>query len=110
MQVIRLQGLADTVAAGTALDVEAEVALGGLHPDEVDGRLACGLLDGEGVLLAPTLTPLEPIGPSADGWHRFGARGMGTERSGRHGYAVRVTPRHPSLPTPFPLGLVRWSD
>jgi glycogen phosphorylase len=110
VQVIRVQGLAATVAAGTELDVEADVALGGLHPDEVEVHLACGLLDGEGILSAPTLASLEPLGQAQDGGHRFGMRGVKTERSGRHGYAVRVTPRHPSLPTPYPLGLVRWSD
>ncbi|HZO29992.1 MAG TPA: alpha-glucan family phosphorylase [Chloroflexota bacterium] len=110
VQVVRVQGLADTVAAGTELNVEAEIALGGLRQDEVEVHLASGLLDGDGILHAPTLTLLEPDGPSTDGAHRFGVRGVRTERSGRHGYAVRVTPRHPSLPTPFPLGLVRWSD
>ena len=108
--VLRVQGLSDRVAAGTELEVSADVALGGLKPDEVDVHLACGLLDGEGILSAPSLSPLEPLGPAPDGGHRFGMRGVKTERSGRHGYAVRVTPRHPSLPMPYPLGLVRWSD
>jgi hypothetical protein len=49
-------------------------------------------------------------GAASDGATCFVARGVSTDRSGRHGYAIRVTPRHPSLPMPFPLGLVRWSD
>jgi starch phosphorylase len=110
VEVLRVQGLSDRVAAGTELEVSADVALGGLNPDEVEVHLACGLLDGEGILSAPTLSPLAPLGPAPDGGHRFGMRGIKTERSGRHGYAVRVTPRHPSLPMPYPLGLVRWSD
>jgi starch phosphorylase len=110
VQVAHMNGPADTVAAGTALDVEVDVALGGLRPDEVEVHLAHGLLDGDGILATPTLTLLEPRGAAPDGRHRFGVRGVRRERSGRHGYAVRVTPRHPSLPTPFPLGLVRWSD
>jgi glycogen phosphorylase len=110
VQVLRVQGLSDTVAAGTEFHVEADIALGGLHADEVEVHLAHGLLDGEGVLAAPSLTPLKPMGPARENGHRFGIRGVQTDRSGRHGYAIRVTPRHPSLPTPFPLGLVRWSD
>ena len=110
VQVVRVNGLADTLAAGTELNVEADVALGDLAPDEVEVHLAHGLLDGDGYLTAPTLTLLEVQGSTQNGAHRFGVRGVRGERSGRHGYAVRVTPRHPRLPVPFPLGLVHWSD
>jgi starch phosphorylase len=110
VQVARLDGVSDTVPSGTELNVEADVVLGGLSPDEVDVHLAHGLLDGDGALVAPDLTLLELQGAARDGAHRFGVRGVRGERSGRHGYAVRVTPRHPRLPVPFPLGLVRWSD
>jgi starch phosphorylase len=110
VQVLRVDGVSETVAAGVELNMEAEVLLGGLSPDEVDVHLAYGLLDGDGVLTAPALTLLEHQGSASDGTRRFGVRGVRGERSGRHGYAVRVTPRHPRLPVPFPLGLVRWSD
>jgi starch phosphorylase len=108
--VARVDAVTDTIAAGTEIDVAAEVVLGGLHPDEVDVHLAYGLLDGEGVLTAPSLTPLQHLGTASDGAERFGVHGVRGERSGRHGYVLRVTPRHPRLPIPFPLGLVRWSD
>jgi starch phosphorylase len=110
VRVVRVDGLADTIAAGAELSFEADVVLGGLAPDEVEVHLAHGVLDADGVLAAPTLTPLRLQGPAEHGAHRFGVRGVRGERSGRHGYAVRVTPRHPTLPIPFPLGLVRWSD
>jgi glycogen phosphorylase len=110
VEVVRVEGLAGSVAAGTALDVAAEIALGGLTSDEVEVHLATGLLDSEGVLSGPSLTVLQPAGATRDGYQRFAIQGVSAERSGRHGYAVRVTPRHPSLPIPFPLGLVRWSD
>jgi starch phosphorylase len=110
VQVTRVTGLDETVPAGTVLAVEAEVSLGGLRPDEVEVHLAHGLLDHDGYLTGATLDVLEPRGSSRDGVARFGTAELRGERSGRHGYAVRVTPRHPSLPTPFPLDLVRWSD
>jgi starch phosphorylase len=108
--VTRVGGLTDTIRAGTAFGIDAEVSLGKLAPDEVEVYLAHGPLDGDGVLTSPTLTPLTPVGPASDGVYRYGAQEMRGERSGRHGYAVRVTPRHPRLPSGFPLGLVRWSD
>ncbi len=110
VQVVSVAGLADTVAAGTELHVEADIALGGLKPDEVDVHLAYGLIDGEGVLSNPSLTLLEPSKAASSSLHSYAAKGVRSARSGRHGYAVRVTPRHPSLPMPYPLGLVRWSD
>src|SRR3954465_6936921 len=58
VQVVRVDGVTDTVAAGAELNMEADVLLGGLSPDEVDVHLAYGLLDGDGVLAAPTLTLL----------------------------------------------------
>jgi starch phosphorylase len=110
VRVLGVDGVTSVIPAGTELNVSADVALGGLRPDEVDVHLAHGLLDADGLLTGPTLTLLEAQGKPKDGVQRYGVKGVRGERSGRHGYAVRVTPRHPSLPTPFPLGLVRWSD
>ncbi|MCC6174741.1 MAG: alpha-glucan family phosphorylase [Chloroflexi bacterium] len=110
VQIVRVDGLADTVKAGAAFDVEADVTLGDLQPTEVNVALALGPVDGDGVLDGFTLTPLELRKHVGDGMYRFGVRDVRSVRSGQHGYAVRVTPHHPSLPIPFPLGLVRWSD
>ena len=85
VQVVRVDGVTDTVPAGTALDMEADILLGGLSPDEVDVHLAYGLLDGDGVLAAPTLTPLEHAGAS-DGRHpplRGARRARRAQRSAR---------------------------
>ena len=110
VQVIRVGGLDETIAAGAAFGVEADVALGGLAPDEVEVDLAYGPLDNDGTLSSPTLTQLSLVGPAENGTFCYGVQGVRGERSGRHGYAVRVRPRHPRLPIPFPLGLVHWSD
>jgi glycogen phosphorylase len=110
VRVLRVGGLNETIPAGSAFDVEAEVAVGALKPDEVEVHLAYGLLDADGELSSPTLTPLELHGSGSEGGYVYGVQGVRGERSGRHGYAVRVTPHHPRLPIPFPLGLVRWSD
>jgi starch phosphorylase len=110
VHVAQVEGLDGSVAAGTELTVMADVALGGLKPEEVEVHLATGLLDSDGVLSGPTLTPLALQGAGTAGRTRFSVSDVRAERSGRHGYAVRVTPRHPSLPIPFPLGLVHWSD
>jgi len=45
----------DAAGRATELTVVADVALGGLKPEEVEVRLASGLLDGDGVLTARAL-------------------------------------------------------
>ena len=114
VRVVGVDGLPETVAAGTAFDVEAEVLLGALRPEDVRVELALGPVDESEMLVDPTLIRLaaerEVSGGDGDRAYCFAARGVRGERSGRQGYAVRVTPHHPDLPLPFPLGLVRWSD
>jgi starch phosphorylase len=109
VRVERLSDITEEVASGTPFDVEADVVLGGLSPREVEVHLAIGPLDYDGTILDPMIVPLHLISKDGDP-HCFGARSVRAERSGRHGYAVRVTPKHPSLPLPFPLGLVHWSN
>jgi len=110
VRVASIGGLPDEVAAGTPFDVQAEVCLGGLPPDEVQVHLALGPLDEDGLLASPELIRLEPRGQADEACYCFAAEGVQSQHSGPHGYAVRVTPKHPRLPVPFPLGLVRWSD
>src|SRR3712207_1782935 len=110
VQIPWVRAIDETIASGAQFDVEADVVLGELKPDEVVVHLAYGPLDGDNVLTSPRLVPLEPGTNVGDGTYRFVARDVHGERSGRHGYAIRVTPVHPKLPMPFPLGLVRWSD
>ena len=110
VQVTRVGGVTEAIPAGTAFGVEADVELGNLSQDEVDVYLAHGLLDADGALTSPTLTALTFESKSPSGVSCYSAQGVRGERSGRHGYAIRITPRHPSLPSGFQLGLVRWSD
>ncbi len=117
VRVASIRGVPETVAAGSQFDVDAEVFLSALQPDEVLVHLALGPLDGGGLLTTPTLIQLEPEREVSPSCWAFTARGVRGERSGRHGYVVRVTPRDPlqspggSTPVPAPgLGLVRWSD
>ena len=103
-------GASPEIPSGSAFDLEAEVFLGALKPNEVSVHAALGALNGKGVLEEPALVQLQAESEVASGCYRFALRGVRRQPSGRHGYAVRVTPKHPTQPLPFPLGLVRWSD
>ena len=47
---------------------------------------------------------------SGDGdGHRF-AGTLTCQRTGRHGYTVRVVPKNPDLPVPAEMGCVAWGS
>ena len=110
VRIASVRALPPEIPSGSAFDLEAEVFLGALKPNEVSVHAALGALNGKGVLEEPALVQLQAESEVASGCYRFALRGVRRQPSGRHGYAVRVTPKHPTQPLPFPLGLVRWSD
>jgi starch phosphorylase len=115
---------------GEPVEVEAELALNGLGPEDVavelllsragGGDLALkisGALDGEGYMDRPEEEPeadttlaerLAPAGPGAtEGSHRFRLE-LRPEWCGRLVYRIRAFPHHPLLTHPHELGFMVW--
>lgn len=102
---------ADESAAdlGTRREVAATVALGELHPDEVEVQLVCGHVGQSGELADVTTSAMQDVGAVDDRHRRF--TGLAPlEIAGRMGVTVRVVPRHPLVDTPIELGRVAWAD
>ncbi|MFN8521796.1 MAG: alpha-glucan family phosphorylase [Chloroflexota bacterium] len=110
VQVGEVRGLPSEIPSGTSFDIEVDVTLGEIDPEHVAVTLIHGVLDADGHLHHPSAMPLGPVGKGAAGVYCFGARGVRDDRSGDHGYAIRVMPRHELLDRPSRLGLVHWSD
>jgi starch phosphorylase len=94
-----------------ALHVEAEVFLGdNLTPDDVAVQVYEGLLDRQGQIDRGQAHVMERTGDgySGRGWHHYEASFV-TESTGRHGYTVRVIPRHPDMQKTLHLGLITWA-
>jgi starch phosphorylase len=96
------------VTSGSAVPVRAAIDLAGLTPDDVRVELVMGRVDSNGhledteVVLLP---PMEQQGPVAV----FGADVV-PERTGRLGYALRISPNHFDDPLTRPCGsLLKWS-
>jgi starch phosphorylase len=95
---------AGNAQVGEKLTLRAEVALGGLSPDDVDVEAVYGAVGVDDRLLDIGTAQLRPV-PNGDGTHRFEGE-VPLDRTGGFGYTVRVLPRNRLLAARAELGLV----
>jgi starch phosphorylase len=98
-------GVGDAPSVGAVLSLRATVDLAGLAPEDVVVQALYGRVDEHDELVAPVQVALRPTGPADDGLPRYEGE-VALERAGAYGYAVRVLPTHPLLPSPADLALV----
>ncbi len=98
-------GVGDAPAVGGTLTVHVYVALGDLHPGDVEVQLVHGRVDAEDVLRDTAVAPLRLVESYDGGRHRYDGEAA-LARSGPFGYTVRVVPQHPLLVAPAELGVV----
>jgi len=95
---------------GATRTVGAVVSLGALSTDDVAVQLLHGQVGPSDELAESEIVEMALDGPGDEpGHHRF----VGTfacERTGRHGFTVRVVPKHPDLPVPAEMGCVAWGS
>ena len=112
---IRILSVSDSMSengggamVGRDLNVQAELDLGGLSPDDVRVELYYGKLDEDGQLSGGQPRRMNVKNTGDDGQVKYAAD-MPCTRSGRTGYTVRVLPRHPDIAEPLDMGLLRWA-
>jgi starch phosphorylase len=98
-------GLPDTPLLGSELTLTANVALAGLHPDEVAVQAVLGRVDATDALLNPVCVDMGHTG-SADGGNEIFSTTTPLPVAGPVGYTVRVLPHHKLLAADNELGLV----
>lgn len=94
---------------GDTLEAKAAVQLGSLRPDDVLVELYLGQLDARGNFVNPWTVEMKPAG-KGKAPHNFVTGAVKINKSGRHGYSVRIMPRHPELAGKFETGLVKWAE
>jgi starch phosphorylase len=99
----QLSGSGDA-QVGDKLTLRAEIALGGLSPQDVEVEAVYGAVDPEDRLTEVETVALREVG-ATDGTTRFEGE-VHLERTGGFGYTVRVLPKTPLLASPVELGLV----
>jgi starch phosphorylase len=92
------------------VQISARVSLDKLAPHDVAVELLVGHVDAEGEIVEPLVLPMQPSGLDASGAHVFRAVLRPAERSGLHGYAVRVSPIHPDAIQRLWPGLICWAS
>jgi starch phosphorylase len=99
----QLAGGADAQLGGS-LAIRAEVALGGLSPDDVLVEVVYGAADADDRLADISTRPLRVV-EQVDGVVRYEGE-VPLERTGGFGYTVRVLPTSELLASPAELGVV----
>jgi starch phosphorylase len=95
-------GSSSGVDLGEPRNVSVSVELGSLDPNDVKVQLLHGPVSAGGEMSSSTQVDLARRAPgSYEG-------SFICDRSGLHGYSVRIIPTHPDLADPFELGCVTW--
>jgi starch phosphorylase len=99
--------VSDAVAVGSSVPVSARVALGDIPADEVSVEGYFGVLDSKGNIQGGEIVELEHREDLGGGVHRFGGE-MECRFCGRHGFMLRVMPRHKVLGNIYESGYLIW--
>jgi starch phosphorylase len=95
------------LAPGTVFDVDVEVRLRALEPEDVAVEWFEGATDADGVVDAGRASPLSLV-ERLDG-RAFYRGSVVRPEDDTLGYSVRIRPSHPELTHPNELGLVLWA-
>lgn len=95
---------------GDEIRVWAKVHLGDLSPEDVNADLYLGRVNAAGEIMDGDAIHMEPVRSYSQGRHLFEASAVTCEKSGLHGYTVRVYASHPDLAKPFLPGLIAWAN
>jgi len=93
---------------GEDVHVEARVRLGGLGVDDVAMELYLGRLNSAREIVDGAAVFMQPVASTGQGEHTFAVEAP-CQRSGLHGYTIRIRPRHPDMTTPVLPGLICWA-
>jgi starch phosphorylase len=92
---------------GSHLNVEVDVVLGSLQPDDLQVELYHGAIDSRGKLSRGQVVVMYLDNRNGDGQATY--RGsIPCVTCGPHGYTVRIFPAHPNLGDPVHTGLIHW--
>jgi glycogen phosphorylase len=95
---------------GSRLNVEAEVKLGQIKPEDVNVEVFFGEVDSWGNIKDGKATSMVcEESKGKNNVYRFKGS-LVCEGSGQHGFAVRVLPKHADLANPCDTGLIAWEN
>nr|MBN1229643.1 alpha-glucan family phosphorylase [Anaerolineae bacterium] len=98
------------VHVGESLTINVEVYLGALQPDDVAIQLYTGIVDKQGTIERGRTYDMQPVDGNerGEGWYYYTTTFI-ADVTGRHGYTVRIIPKHPDMRRTIHLGLITWA-
>jgi starch phosphorylase len=99
----------NSLPVGARMRVRAHVQAGPLSRDDIAVELYLGPVTASGEIDSAATTRMQPVERDSQGRWVYEAAAVSCNRSGLHGYTVRVLPRHPALASPFLPGLIAWA-
>ncbi len=91
-----------------AIEVDADIHLGSLAPEDVKVEIYAGVLDEKGVFKNGDVISMTMVEPRPGSKYLY--KGFYKSRSvGRHGIGIRVTPYHHLMPGNFSLPYIKWA-
>ncbi len=97
-----------TYKSGESFQVQADLFLGSIAPEDIRVDVYYGTIVGDDVLQNSALARLGEVQESGEGRYRFSGV-IPCGRTGNFGFRLRVTPSHPLMTDPYEMGLVLWS-
>jgi starch phosphorylase len=99
----------DSLPVGTQVNIKALVSLGELQPEDVLVQVYYGLVSAQGDIIDYSIAEMTTEGRDPNGQHIYSVP-ISSNRSGLHGYSLRILPKHTLLDNPHIPGLVVWSS
>jgi starch phosphorylase len=95
------------VTIGDTIPIRAKICIGELALTDIAVEAYFGVLDSRGSIIGGELVSLEPAGEYAPGAYGFSGT-IECRFCGRHGFMLRVMPRHRELGPVYEPGLLCW--
>lgn len=99
----------ERISVGQQFKVKAWLEMDGLSPDDVSVEVFYGHLHASGEIVNGKVAKMEVVQKEADKSYLY-ETAITAEKTGHHGFAVRVLPYHPELNNPFEMGLITWDE
>jgi len=100
----------EDLTVGSNFEVNADIHLGNLTPDDVEVQIYYGKYDDKNMAHSNHFVTMKKINnESKDGNYKYHGE-IECISSGQFGFTLRIVPKHPVLINPFEIGLIRWAD
>ena len=108
---VRIEGtqadMNSEITVGMMIPVKAKIGVGRLEPGDIAVDAYFGVLDSRGNIIGGELVPLQPSEKLGQNMYLFTGE-IESRFCGRHGFLIRVMPKHARLGAVYEPGLILW--